>query len=79
MEGVRALSFLSYVLVSVQMTFNFLIVDTIYPQNFYEVLRVLCAGYISTIPPYNQLNPQYTYSIFYIPVSVKLVTAVPNR
>ncbi len=38
------------------MTFSLLLINTVYPQNFYEVLRLLCATYVSTIPPYNELN-----------------------
>ena len=60
------------------MNFNFLVVDTVYPQNFYEVLKLLCAGYVSVIPPWNNLNPQYTYSVFYIPVQPLLVAPIPN-
>jgi hypothetical protein len=52
----RSISFITYFLVSAQMTFNFLLINTVYPQNFYEVLRLICASYVSTIPSYNQLN-----------------------
>ena len=78
MNGVRALSIMSYFLVSVQMNFNLLLVNATYPQNFYEVLRCLCAGYVSVIPSQGEFNQQYSYTIAYVPVYPQLVVSIPS-
>ena len=61
------------------MTFHFLVINTVYPQNFYEILRLLCASYVSTLPPYNQLAAQYSYTMFFIPINVQLYAAPPPQ
>jgi hypothetical protein len=55
------------------MNFNLLMVNILYPQNFYEMLRVFCSLYVSVIPPWNEVNDYYTYKVFYATIDVNLV------
>lgn len=52
----RSVSFIVYFLTSAQMTMNFLLIQAVFPSNFYEILRLLCAGYVSVIPSQSALE-----------------------
>ena len=55
------------------MTLSYLFINAIYPQGFYEILRLLSAGLLSVVPPYNQLNDEYQYQLFFFPIHPELV------
>lgn len=53
-------------MLAIYMALNLLLINTIYPQIFYEVARLFAAGILPSIPPWNELNPfdEYRFFIF---------------
>jgi hypothetical protein len=78
-DFLRGIAFFPYFITMIQVDFNFLLVNAVYPQNFYEITRIFSALYVPDLPRWEELNEHYNYQVFHSPKDdTELIAPVRN-